>query len=221
VTTLEKLAATAATSLLVAALAGCGGDDSGSGDPAPTATVTVTATGSATPTATPTVGPTVGPTDDPTAEPTPTVTSPVPATAPPTTYAEALARIGAARDVTEQGAAQLAAFTSPSGNIYCALNQPSAYPACELRTGQVEDPSACGDQPMTTQVGRLELHPEGAVPVCNTDTIVQPGAAVLAYGTAAFTRDTACVSEQVGVTCVSRAAPAGFFLAKGRYTLLQ
>ena len=142
-------------------------------------------------------------------------------TAPPTTYDEALARIGAARDVTEQGAAALVAFTSPSGNIYCALDQSSAYPACELRTGQVEDPSACGDQPMTTQVGRIELRPEGAVPVCNTDTIVQPGAAVLAYGTSAYTRDTACVSEQVGVTCVSRAAPVGFFLAKGTYTLLR
>ncbi|QIG42882.1 hypothetical protein G5V58_08970 [Nocardioides anomalus] len=122
--------------------------------------------------------------------------------------------------MTRKGAEELADFTTPSGNIYCALNVASMPAACELREGAVPSPDVCAGAPTTT-VGRLELQGGRAVPVCNTDTIVRSGAPVLAYGQAAYTRDTACVSEEIGVTCVSRSGSGGFFLHRGEYVLLD
>jgi hypothetical protein len=203
VTTLGKLAVAAATITMVAAAAGCSDDSSSSADPAPSATVTVTQAPSAEATS-----------------PSTEATASAAAEEPPATYAEALARIEAAQDVTGGGAEELGSFTTPSGNIFCALNLDQLPAGCELREGAVPAPDVCADAP-TPAVGRIELQGGRAVPVCNTDTIVQPGAPVLRYGQAAYTRDTACVSEEIGVTCVSRSGSGGFFLHRGAYVLLD
>jgi hypothetical protein len=222
VTARSLLGTAAAVTLVVAAAAACSDSASKAASPvptAPTATVTVTASSSATPTPTPTLTPTLTPTPAPTpTESAPPPVTPTPASdpaAPPATYAEALAHVAAAQDVSNGGADRVARFTTPSGNIFCDLD----LAACELGSGQVDDPSACPGG-MTTRVGRIELQGNQPVAVCNTDTIVQPGAQVLAYGQSVTTRDTQCVSETIGVTCVARGAETGFFLAKGRYQLI-
>jgi hypothetical protein len=234
VSALGKASLTAVVTLVVAAAVACSSDDAGTksafpatasesasasasaspspGPATPTATVTVTATGVPTPTiasVTPTIA-TITP-DVPTLPPTPVAG----AGTPPTTYAEALAHVQAARDVSAGGASGPRRFTSPSGNIYCDLD----FAACEIQDGKVDDPSACPGG-MTTRVGRIELQGNQPVAVCNTDTIVQPGAPVLGYGQSVTTRDTQCVSERIGITCVARGAETGFFLAKGTYLLL-
>ena len=45
--------------------------------------------------------------------------------------------------------------------------------------------------------------------------------AVLAHGTVTTTRDTSCLSEELGVTCVARNGGGAFFLRRGQYLLLD
>lgn len=203
-------------------VAACGGsdDDSGSGPVLGVVTVTATPTTSGTPTPSP------APTPTQTLAPTPTQAtptqgdSPPPSTSgadlttPPHTYAEALAHIAAGH----LSPGEIVRFATPSGNIYCALAVGEMPAACELSDGKIDDPNACPGA-MTTRVGRIELQQGRAVPVCNTDTIRQPGAPVLDYGQVAMTRDTECVSEEIGVTCVSRSGQYGFFLHRGSYAV--
>ncbi|MFT4288067.1 hypothetical protein [Nocardioides sp.] len=58
-----------------------------------------------------------------------------------------------------------------------------------------------------------------ASPICNSDTIRQPGAPTLSYGEVAMTRDTWCAVEEIGVTCVSRSDQGGFLLSRGTYAV--
>lgn len=183
------------TSLVVAAaalLAGCGSDSDGESAPTPTVTATVTETATATASAT------ASPTTDASA-------------GPPTTYAEARARIEAG----EPDERELARFVTPGGT-FCALVVASAYAGCELGDGAVEDVRVCADAP-TRFVGRVQLQGGAAVPICNTDTIRTDGAPTLPAGAVVTTRDTQCLSEGAGVTCISRTGSGGFYLAPGEY----
>ena len=206
---MKRVALLAGLVALLWSLAACGDDDdAGSGFHV---LVTVTATPS--PTSSPIPTPPPSSPSTATSAPTPGVDL----TVPPHTYAEALAHIAAGRP----NAGETVRFVTPSDNIYCALAVDSMPAACELSEGTIDDPSACPDNPMTTRVGRIEFDTGSAkaVPICNSDTIRTPGAPVLDYGRVALTRDTECISEQAGVTCVSRAGRYGFFLHRGSYTL--
>lgn len=208
--------------VVTAALAGCGGDD-GDDDPSGPATTTTTSptpSDSATPTE---------PTDEPTvpAEPTEpagseTATEPVEPTPPvdlsqpPTTADEAAAHVAAARQ--GGGAVQeLARFRSADDQFYCSFGEDFIRPSCEVLDA-VEDLGTCADS-MSPRVGRIELTRRGWAPFCNTDTIRQPGAPVLAQGAVAAwpAASVECVLEAVGLTCVATDAGEGFFLGSGRY----
>ncbi len=165
------------------------------------------APGTTTPTPTPSpAAPTAQPTDQPTKAP--------PYDGPPRTYDEALARVERATAGQE-----LSRFESPSGNLYCVLDSPYLPPSCELAKGAIPDPAACPDGGPSQSVGRIEFTEAAPQPVCNTDTIREPGAPVLGYGGAASWADTTvtCVLEELGVTCVNPPSMQGFFLARGRY----
>jgi hypothetical protein len=129
-------------------------------------------------------------------------------------YEEAQQHIDDARRSEE-----LAAFRSPSGNIFCRIGPGQA--ACEVREGRVGPPidGLCGES-AATDVGRLELAEGRATPVCNTDSIRDPGAPKLAYGLRATVPDVevTCLSEESGVTCVDPATEHGFFIARGSFT---
>jgi hypothetical protein len=195
--------------LAVGALAGCGGGShAATGDGTAAAVVTVTVTAPPTPSSDSTL---------PSAPPNSADPDSGPASV-PTTAADAMAQIAAGHPVP----GETVSFVSPTGGIYCALAVGETGPACELtRARLAPEPGSHLGCSMVPTIGRIELSASKATPVCNTDTIVTPGAPTLAYGDVAVTRDTECVIERIGVTCVGRNGQgAGFFLSAERYVLL-
>ena len=208
------------TSLAVASLlASCGATDI----PAPrrTVTVTVDAPGAA-PAATPAQTSTPTSTSTGTVSPRPSPSGVPTALAAgrqrgaPHSYAEAKARLDAARPapgVTDR-------FESPSGNIVCSLSgSGSPLAACEVEKGRTPAPlpSICPpDGPK--DIGRIELDASGAFPVCNSDSIREGDEPELGYGRRTGSDDpVACLSEEFGVTCVDTGTQHGFFLARGTF----
>ena len=114
---------------------------------------------------------------------------------------------------------EVAAFRSPSGNIYCQLGPDFA--ACEVEEGRVEPPvDAICSGSEAEDVGRLELVAGAVTPVCNTDSMRDPEARKLAYGRIARVPgvDVTCLSEESGVICVDPNSERGFFIARGSFT---
>lgn len=190
------LAALGATCLLLTAC--------GDATPRTPRTTTITITppaSSATPSATPSA-------------PSTSVTAPT--TGPPKSYDEALAHLATGRvdpKVTS-------AFTSPTGNISCRVSGPPR--GCELRTGRIAPPTpASCPAGGAKDIGRVEYAADGPRAVCNSDTIIEPGAPVLGYGSLATPAGTTyqCLSESIGVTCVDTAQKKGFFLARDTYVI--
>lgn len=179
-------------------------------------------------------GPSQSPAPPPTSAPAPAPTATSPGSAPaepaptgatssapdddgaPSTYEEALALFDQAT-----GSQEFSRFASPSGNLYCVLDSPYLPPSCELGIGAIPDPVTCSADGPSQNVGRIEFTEVAPQPVCNTDTIREPGPPVLGYGAIASWPDTTvtCVMERVGVTCVNPPVGQGFFLAKGRYLI--
>ncbi|MGA8846532.1 MAG: hypothetical protein WB471_07965, partial [Nocardioides sp.] len=85
----------------------------------------------------------------------------------------------------------------------------------------IPDPDVCPADGPSQRIGRIEFTETGPEAVCNSDTIREPDAPTLAYGTVATWSDTtvACVLEDVGITCVDPATEQGYFLGRGRYQL--
>jgi hypothetical protein len=157
--------------------------------------------------------PTAGPADAGRAEPTAAGASI------PRTYDAALKHFSNAKG-TERAYKK---FVTPSGNIYCALKV-SGYPTgCEISQGSVKDPDVCSGNPVSDRVGRVEFHGGRAVPVCNTDSIRTPGARTLKYGDIAHIPGWhyACLSEEIGVTCINENKTEGFFLHRGEYVIFN
>ena len=201
------------------ALGGCGSPPRAT----PVTTVTVFADETSTPgdpatTKTPSVGPSS----------VPTVTAPATATVAPTlavgklrgaprNFAEASARVAKA----PVAAAAASSFVSPTGNIFCAVSSDSTSVACEVSGGRIPAPASapCPAGDGARDIGRVELSAEGAIPVCNSDTIRASGAGKLAYGQRSAAPGTgfSCLSETYGVTCVDTAGKHGFFLARDTF----
>lgn len=152
--------------------------------------------------------------------PTTTTTTTTPALQPPKTYEQAMQHFAAGK--VDAGAKPQ--FTSPTGNIYCSIAASGAVPAgCEVRDGRVTPPAGTCDTSGggAKDVGRIEWSGDTPKPICNSDTMIQPGAQVLQYGAIAQDQGSPfqCVSESIGVTCINTAGKKGFFLAKGAYSI--
>lgn len=155
---------------------------------------------------------------------TPTEAAPSPTTSAttgpggvPTTFAQAQARVAAGTVDAAAGGA----FTSPTGNIFCTIVA-GTTPGCELKTGRLRPAAGTCTGGQAKDVGRIELTPQGARPVCNTDSIVKPGVPALKYGSVATVGGGAvsCLSEEVGMTCVDASSKKGFFLSRTAFRLL-
>jgi hypothetical protein len=199
---LSGAVAAAVVTLVTLVLAGCGGG----GEPVTPRTTTITVT------------PT--PTGTSTTSTTSTTSATAPASTPPNTYAQAMQHFAAAK--VDTGAK--AQFTSPTGNIYCSIATSGGVPpGCELRDGRITPPAGTCDSGGggAKDVGRIEWSGDTPKLVCNSDTMIQPGAPVLQYGSIAQVQGSPfqCVSETIGMTCVNTAGKKGFFMAKGSYTL--
>jgi hypothetical protein len=213
---------TATLLIALTVLTGCGSGD-GDADDVPTITTRPSSPATSTPLVTedPTPSssatsdvPTTEPTQQPSSEtPTETGPSPEPPTddpVGPTTYRAARERIASG-----PAPAQRARFSTPDDVIYCLLDDPVIGPACELRRGFIKDDEVCGGA--AEGVGRIETFEGEARPVCNSDTIREPGAEVLEGTAVALSGDVECLVDSAGVTCVDTGAHTGFFLAPGEY----
>jgi hypothetical protein len=233
----RRLAGAGAAAVVLAlapVLTGCGSDDGSAGDvptittrPSTPATRTSNLEPSEPPTSTTTTVPesseTSG-TSGTSGTPEPTTSAPSPTGSPtattdaprgPTTYAAALARID---DVAASSAAPVTAarFSTARDVVYCLLDDDVIGPACELRTGFIEDESYCGGA-ATNGIGRIETFQGRAQPVCNTDTIREGGARVVTAPGVVRTGGVECGVERFGVTCVDTGARTGFFIGPGEY----
>jgi hypothetical protein len=137
----------------------------------------------------------------------------------PRTYDDAVKHFQQADGAT----LKLRRFLTPSGNIYCAIKVVNMPKGCEINEGAVKDPDVCSGNPVSKYVGRIEFQHGRATPVCNTDTIREPGARTLAYGSKArFPKaGIKCLSESIGVTCISLKKTEGFFLHRGEYVIFN
>jgi hypothetical protein len=110
-------------------------------------------------------------------------------------------------------------FRTPSGNIFCAFEHYSFAPVdlrCEIRSGVKPlppRPKACGDAVWGAgyamrQTGRPHV-------LCITDTIYDPKARLLAYGTTWRGGGFTCTSKTTGLRCRNRSG-YGFFLSRER-----
>jgi hypothetical protein len=137
----------------------------------------------------------------------------------PRTYDDAVKHFQQA----DGGTLKVRRFVTPSGNIYCAIKVASMPKGCEINEGAVKDPAVCSGNPVSKYVGRIEFQNGRATPVCNTDTIREPGARVLPYGSKARFRKAGvkCLSESIGVTCISLKKTEGFFLHRGEYVIFN
>ncbi|HEY7987715.1 MAG TPA: hypothetical protein VIE19_00765 [Lapillicoccus sp.] len=194
----RSLAGAGALILLPLMVGACGG-----GDPVTPRTTTITVTPSA-----------GGASTSATSSTTPTA-----AATPPKTYEQAMQHFATGR----VDAAAKAQFTSPTGNIYCSISASGDVPpGCEVRDGRVAPPAGtCDSGGGAKDVGRIEWQGDTPKPVCNSDTMIRPGAPVLQYSSIATAQGSPfrCLSETIGMTCLNTAAKKGFFLAKGAYTL--
>ncbi len=133
----------------------------------------------------------------------------------PADIGEAIARVMGA----EVAASVQGVFTSPTGNIFCAVVEDGAVMACELAEGRVAAEGVCPpDGPQ--EVRRLELRGDGVRPACSGS--IRPAdasAPKLRYGRSTVVAGTPiqCLSEKVGITCVDTQGRRGFFVAKGTY----
>jgi uncharacterized protein DUF6636 len=113
-------------------------------------------------------------------------------------------------------------FRTPSGNIGCVYN--SAEPdfaaglRCDIRSGlrnpTVGHPKSCmedyGDSIAMGKRGRPHL-------VCHGDTVFDPRARVLGYGTTWKRDGFTCRSETTGLRCTNPSRH-GFFLSRERWS---
>jgi hypothetical protein len=155
-----------------------------------------------------------------TASPTETTVAPPTSAAPPdqpngpTTYRDAIDRVNSI--ATQGETVSTTRFATPGDDVYCLLDDPVIGPACELGNGFITDADVCGAG-SSDRVGRIETIDDHPRPVCNTDTIREPGAKVISPGAAVVSGDVSCGVEPFGVTCIDRVAGVGFFLGKGEY----
>jgi hypothetical protein len=105
-------------------------------------------------------------------------------------------------------------FQTPSGNIGCAGFRGELR--CDIRSGlrpRPPRPAACeldwGFGLGLGRVGRARV-------VCAGDTVFDPGAPVLAYGSTWRRGGIVCASRAAGLTC-ENASGRGFFLSRQRW----
>jgi hypothetical protein len=113
--------------------------------------------------------------------------------------------------------AKVAFLRTPSGNIGCYYQSSPAYLRCDILSGlkpRPARPASCdlewGDSLTLAKKGRARL-------VCHGDTVFDPSAKVLRYGTTWTAGPYACISRTTGLTC-ENAVGHGFFMSRQRWS---
>jgi hypothetical protein len=128
---------------------------------------------------------------------------------------------GAACALTVPATVDAATFRTPSGNIGCLYTPASGSASVALRCDLVsvshpaKRPASCrlsyGRAFVLSGTGKARR-------ACVGDTVLDPKASVIRYGTTRRLGPFTCVSRESGLTCRSRYRH-GFTLAKGRQRL--
>lgn len=118
------------------------------------------------------------------------------------------------------GASGADTFRMPSGNIFCAYEHYDFAPfdlRCEIRSGVKPlppRPRSCGDAAWGE--GYSMRRTGRAYVLCISDTIYDPKAKVLQYGTTWRGGSFTCSSSAKGLRCTNQSAH-GFFLSRARW----
>jgi len=104
------------------------------------------------------------------------------------------------------GTATYVSFRTPSGNIYCAYSSGLGSPTslrCDIRSHlhPAPKPRRCVEGVYGESVGMSRT--SHAAVLCISDTVVSPGARVLAYGASWSRSGFRCVSRATGLTCTN------------------
>ncbi len=111
----------------------------------------------------------------------------------------------------------LKSFQTPTGNIACLMSAKSVR--CDIAEKQWTAPRPAGC-PKQLDFGQgLTLSAEGpAEVVCAGDTVLNPDAPVLDYGSSSRIGSITCASAESGVTCISDSG-GSFTLSREAYEL--
>ena len=108
-------------------------------------------------------------------------------------------------------------FKTPSDNIHCGYddNDGKAYVRCDIRSYTPttrKRPGDCEqDWGFAFAIGAKDKR--GSI-LCAGDTVINPQAEALAYGTSWKRKGIACEIAETGVTCANRRGH-GFFVSRG------
>ena len=109
-------------------------------------------------------------------------------------------------------------FRTPSGNIACAASDGPVFLRCDIRSGLRPTPPRrrnCpvdfGDSVGMGKRGRAYL-------VCHGDTVIDPRARVVRYGSSIRVLGFRCTSRTTGLSCTNTQGH-GWFLSRERYRL--
>ena len=108
------------------------------------------------------------------------------------------------------------AFKTPSDNIYCSYddNDGKAYVRCDIRSYTPttrKSPADCElDWGYAFAIGAKDKR--GSI-LCAGDTVIDPQAEALSYGTNWKRKGIACDIQETGVTCANRKGH-GFFVSR-------
>ena len=107
-------------------------------------------------------------------------------------------------------------FKTPSGNIYCSYddNDGQAYVRCDIKSYTPttrKRPADCDlDWGFAFAIGAKDKR--GSI-LCAGDTVINPQAEALPYGTSWKRKGITCSIEETGVTCTNRSGH-GFFISR-------
>ena len=110
----------------------------------------------------------------------------------------------------------LEAFQSPSGNVACVMT--AKYTRCDISDRAWNPPAAPGDCQVDYGQG-IQLPAEGPASfVCAGDTVLNPEAPVLEYGTSSEVGLITCESDESEIEC-ENASGGKFSLSREEYDL--
>lgn len=111
---------------------------------------------------------------------------------------------------------KVSTFQSPSTNIACRIDAGTVR--CDIAKKKFDTPKAPGD--CSGKFGHsLFANSDSSRLECVTDTVLDPDAAVLAYGKKTSVDGVTCKSEETGVTCNVDATGHGFTVSSENYKL--
>lgn len=114
------------------------------------------------------------------------------------------------------------AFTTPTGNIICWIDDAADQWGCLIKQRTYAEPAGAEDCRQAFGNGFSSVQGSALMPLCRGGVITAAetgGGAVLPYGQAITVGDVTCGSEEDGVTCLDQSSGHGLFLSRAAYAV--